>query len=220
MAENKPGPMTVSRLGNLPRLAGPFLAVPLLAGCRSIVGTPGGTAARKAAEWCDGANGTLSLTNLLEPLRLFFTVGVGFVVLGSVLIMLSLRRQGVFMLGMGLTTTATGVLFSRYPWVVLVFLLVAAAAVGALLWAWLRVRRDAERARMALAATVRVIEDAPEGRAIKQGLRELGSEVEEQVREAIEPVKKELRREARGAAKREEPLPDREAGQERLRDES
>ncbi len=203
MAENKAGPGTVPRLAKMPWLTAPLWITTFLPGCRSIIGTTGGTAARQAAEWCDGATGTLAWANLLEPLRLFFTAGIGFIVLGSVLIMLSLRRQGVFMLVMGLATTATGVLFSRYPWVVLGFALAAAATVVALLWAWLRVRREAERARRALAATVKVIEDAPEGRAIKQGLRELGGDVEEQVREAIEPVKKKLRREARHGEKAE-----------------
>ncbi len=173
------------------------LASVWLSGCRKAVNYPGGTIVGKAVELGGSVAATEALTEILAPLRLFFTVGIGFLVLGSVLMVLALRRQGVFMLTMGLATTATGVLFSRYPWVVLVFALAAAVVLAVLAWDWFKVRRDADGVKKALAAAVRVIEQVPEGKAIKRGLRELGGEVEEEVREAIGPLKKKMRQEGR-----------------------
>ncbi len=148
-----------------------------------------------------GAPAALSVA---EPMRPFFAAGLGFIILGGLAVCAGGRATGLALLGLGLATTATGVLFVQYPWSVLALAAVAVIAAGAAAYDQWRARRrlaaaagELARNREALEAAAEVIQNAPEGKAIKTGLSALGAEVERTVRAVIDPIKDKLRREGR-----------------------
>lgn len=101
------------------------------------------------------------------------------------------------LLALGALTTATGVLFVQYPWAVLLLALAAGGVAALAAYDRLCARRELSRNREALAATAEVIQNLPEGGAIKKGLSAMGTETEARVRSVIAPIKEELRREGR-----------------------
>lgn len=107
------------------------------------------------------------------------------------------RASGALLLGLGGVTTAVGVLFIQYPWVVLPLLLVAGLVAGLAGWDRIRARRELLRNQDALAAAAQVIQNLPEGKAIKAGLTQLGKDVEERVRAVVDPIKERLRKEGK-----------------------
>lgn len=132
-----------------------------------------------------------------EPLRPFFAAGLGFIVLGGVTVCFGGRGTGLLLMSLGLATTATGVLFVQYPWAVLVLALAAGIVAFLAVYDRLRTARELARNREALEATAEVIQNVPEGRAIKAGLSGLGSEIEARIRAVIDPIKEKLRSEGR-----------------------
>lgn len=151
-----------------------------------------------------GIGGAPASLAVSEPMRPFFAAGLGFIVLGGVLVCCGGRGVGFILLGLGVATTATGVLFVQYPWSVLILTL--AAGVVAALTAFDRLRarralaeteRELGRNREALEATAEVIQNIPEGRAVKAALTGLGTDAEETVRRVITPIKDKLRREGK-----------------------
>lgn len=135
--------------------------------------------------------------SVAEPLRPFFAAGLGFIVFGGVALCFGGRGAGFLLLLLGAATTATGVLFSQYPWTVLPLALAAGATAAFAALGQARARRELEQNREALAATAEVIQNLPEGRAIKAGLSGLGREVEARVRSVVTPIKDKLRREGK-----------------------
>lgn len=128
-----------------------------------------------------------------EPMRPFFGAGLGFIVLGGLLLCLRAQTPGFILLAIGAFTTATGVLFIQYPWAVLLMTLAAAAAAVLAAYDRLRARRELERDRTALEAATEVIQNIPEGKAVKNGIAALGHDVETAVRQAVDPIKEKLR---------------------------
>lgn len=179
----------------------------LLIGCASS--PPAGTAGDPAepsrlATTLRDIGGAPAALAVAEPMRPFFATGLGFIVLGGLVAGFGGRGAGAVLLGLGLATTATGVLFVQYPWAVLVLALFAGVVAAVAAWDRIRARRalaEADRelkdSRDALAATAEVIQNVPEGRAIKAALAGLGKESEDKVRQVINPIKEKLRREGR-----------------------
>lgn len=132
-----------------------------------------------------------------EPMRPFFYAGLGFIVLGGLVLCCGGKGTGLVLLGLGAATTATGVLFVQYPWAVLVLALAAGVAAALAVHDRCRARRELRRNGEALEAAALVIQTVPEGRAIKKGLAALGDEVEEMVRSVVTPIKDKLRREGK-----------------------
>lgn len=138
-----------------------------------------------------------AVDSVAEPMRPFFAAGLGFLVIGGLAAAWGGRAGGLLLMGLGAATTAVGVLFVQFPWVVLPLLLVAMLAAGLALWDRMRARRELLRSQDVLAATAQVIQNTPEGKAIKTGLAQLGKNVEERVREVIDPIKERLRNEGK-----------------------
>lgn len=141
-----------------------------------------------------GAPAALSVS---EPMRPFFAAGLGFIVLGGLVLCLGGRGGGLTLLALGALTTATGVLFVQYPWAVLLLALAAGGAAALAAHDRLRARRELSRSREALAAAAEVIQKLPEGEAMKRGLVAMGAKTEAKVRSVITPIKEELRRDGR-----------------------
>lgn len=148
-----------------------------------------------------GAPAALSVS---EPMRPFFAAGLGFIVMGGVVLCLGARGTGAVLLGLGVATTAVGVLFVQYPWTVLLVALAAGVLTAAAVYDRIRARRELDatagelgRNREALEVTAQVIQNIPEGRAVKAALADLGPETEDKVRRVISPIKNKLRREGR-----------------------
>jgi membrane protein implicated in regulation of membrane protease activity len=130
-------------------------------------------------------------------MRPFFAAGLGFIVLGGLTVCFGGKGTGFVLMGLGVATTATGVLFVQYPWAVLLLALIAGALAAIAAWDRLRARRELDRNREALEATAAVIQNRPEGKAIKKGLAELGNDVETCIRAVIDPIKAKLRQEGK-----------------------
>ena len=132
-----------------------------------------------------------------EPMRPYFAAGLGLLVLGGLTAIAGAKTAGLAAMALGGAVTAIGVVIVQYPWAVLLAFLVAAGVAGAALFDRWRTKMELSRNRSALASTAQVIQNLPEGKAIKQGLADLGSEIEEQVREVVTPIKDRLRREGK-----------------------
>lgn len=132
-----------------------------------------------------------------EPMRPFFAAGLGFIVLGGLVACFGGRGTGYALMGLGVATTGTGVLFVQYPWAVLVLALAAGAVAVLAVVDRVRTARELSRSREALEATAEVIQNVPEGGAIKAGLSKLGEEMEARIRSVIDPIKEKLRSEGR-----------------------
>lgn len=183
----------IARRGLRRRLAAVAATVVLVAatGCG-----PFGKSEGRAAALRDGG-GVAAALAVAEPMRTFFAADLAFIVVGGALAGLGVKGSGLVLMGLGVATTGTGVLFVRYPWTVLVLALAAGVAASAALYDRLRARRDLARNREALAAAAEVIQNIPEGRAVKDGLKAMGGQVEEAVREVVGPIKERLRREGK-----------------------
>ena len=165
-----------------------FAIVVFTAGCRAKSAapeTPGGRIVRSA----DAA--------VAEPMRPYFAAGLGLLVLGGLAAIAGAKTAGLAAMALGGAVTAIGVVIVQYPWAVLLAFLLAVGVAGAALFDRWRTKNELVRNRSALAATAQVIQNLPEGKAIKQGLADLGSEVEERVREVVTPIKDRLRREGK-----------------------
>lgn len=119
-----------------------------------------------------------------------FTVGAMLVaagVLGGFI--LRSAAFGASVAGTGFSLIATGVLFTEYPWIVLV---TAVAVLCFLVYtAWLLVK--GQKQTDALAVLTKVIEEAGEaGQAIKDRIKSLGSEAVLSVKSVVSPIKAEL----------------------------
>ena len=132
-----------------------------------------------------------------ESMRPFFAAGLVLLVLGGISACLGGRGVGFALMGIGFAATATGVLFVQYPWSVLLLVLAALAAAALTLWDRLRTGKELTRNREALALTAEVVQNIPEGRAVKVGLAGFGGEVESRLRAVIDPIKEDLRKEGR-----------------------
>ncbi len=186
-----------------------ILAAAVAAGCSRPGGgnTPAPAGAGETVVACPADSrlaGTLRDMNVApagsavaEPMRPFFAAGLVFIVLGGLAVCLGAGGTGLLLVGMGAATTATGVLFVQYPWAVLVLTVAAGLAAALALYGRRRARLELGRNQDALAAAAEVIQNAPEGKAIKEGLSGLGREIEAKVRAVIDPIKERLRREGK-----------------------
>ncbi len=183
-----------------------LLAAAVAAGCsrtgRKSPSAPAGaeqavTADSRLAGTLQDMNAAPAGSAVAEPMRPFFAAGLGFIVLGGVAACLGGGGTGLLLMGLGAATTATGVRFVPYPWAVLVLALAAGAAAALALFDRRRARLELGLSRDALAATAEVIQNAPEGQAIKAGLSALGREIEARVRAVVDPIKERLRREGK-----------------------
>lgn len=142
-------------------------------------------------------------TAIAEPTRPYFAAGLGLLVLGGLAAIAGARTAGLAVMALGGAVTAFGVLIVQYPWVVLLAFLAAAGAAGLAFFDRRRTEKELTGNRSALAAAAQVIQNLPEGKAIKRGLADLGKDVEEQVRQVIDPIKERLRREGKIGARAE-----------------
>ncbi|MCC8181076.1 MAG: hypothetical protein LIP23_09240 [Planctomycetes bacterium] len=140
------------------------------------------------------APATLAISESMQP---FFAAGLGFIILGGLVLALGGKFTGLTLMGLGVATTGTGVLFVQYPWSVLVLALAAALLATYAAVAGLRSRRELDQNRAALEATAEIIQKVPEGRAVKDGLAALGPDKESEIRAVIGPIKDKLRREGK-----------------------
>lgn len=178
-----------------------FLVVAVIAaaGCSRprLPGGRVGDAAKAVGTAGERVAAATTLAAVAEPMRPFFAAGLGFIVVGGVGIALGARRFALILLVLGVATTATGVLFVRYPWAVLLLALPLGGVVVYSAVDSVRARRQLARNQEALAATAEVIQNLPEGKSIKNGLSALGAETEQRIREVLSPIKDRLRREGK-----------------------
>ena len=174
-----------------------LLSLVLVSGCGKGGGEEKTAPASGVASTLRDMGSAPAAAAISEPMRPFFAAGLGFIVLGGAAMCLGGRKTGATLLFFGVLTTATGVLFVQYPWAVLCVALAAGLLAIAAVYDRFRTRRELERDREALAITTEVIQNCPEGGAIKQGISGLGRDWEEKVRQAVRPIKERLRREGR-----------------------
>lgn len=138
--------------------------------------------------------------HLAETLDYFFYAGISFLVIGGFAIAFGQKTAGGHLFLMGVFMTSVGVLFSQYPWVSLIFggLCGIMAVIHGVQYYFtdLRVKED----ESALETLAEVIQNHPEGVAIKQGIAEFGEDIEGAVRKVISPIKDKLRAEGRISA--------------------
>lgn len=164
-------------------------ALVALAGCRPSVPVT----LRSAGEGKPVASGSaFAILSAASPdvsrnLGKFFVAGLLFMVLGGGAFILGSRVTGLGLIALGFGTTAVGVLFTQYPWSVLVLLALAGLAAFAKVVEVWRLRRGGE-------VLVGVIEESSAGGKIKQGVRERGFAAEKVVRNLVSPIKETLRR--------------------------
>lgn len=165
------------------------------------VATQGGSRLAAALQSIGSAPAALAVS---EPMRPFFAAGLAFIVLGGLVVFFGGRGSGFLLMGLGVATTATGVLFVQYPWAVLLLALAAGVLAAAAIFDRMRARKELaatvgelDRSTEALEATAQVIQNIPEGKAVKTALSNLGSDAEAKVRRVISPIKDKLRREGR-----------------------
>ena len=164
-------------------------ALVALAGCRPSVPVT----LRSAGEGKPAANGSaFAILSAASPdvsrnMGKFFAAGLLFMVLGGGALILGSRMTGLGLIALGFGTTAVGVLFTQYPWSVLVLLALAGVAVFAKAVEVWRLRRGGE-------VLIGVIEESSAGGKIKQGVRDRGLAAEKAVRSLVSPIKETLRR--------------------------
>ncbi len=164
----------------------------------------GGCSARKAPGG-DAASGAVWSGKIVSPagaavagpMRPYFAAGLGLLVLGGLAAIAGAKAMGFASMILGGALTALGVVIVQYPWAVLLAFLLAVAVTGLALFDRWRKQRELAKNRDALTAAAQVIQNLPEGRAIKQGLADLGSDIAAQVREVVTPIKDQLRREGK-----------------------
>ncbi len=164
----------------------------------------GGCSARKpsvsdaasGAVW-SGAIARPADAAVASPMRPYFAAGLGLLILGGLAAVLGAKATGLAAMVLGGALTALGVVVVQYPWAVLLAFLLAVAAAGLAFFDRRRKQRELAKNRDALAAAAQVIQNLPEGEAIKQGLADLGSDVARQVREVVTPIKDRLRLEGK-----------------------
>lgn len=127
----------------------------------------------------------------------YFAAGLGLLVAGGAAVIVGARRMGAAAMALGCAVSAMGVVIVRYPWAILMAFLLAVAALGLALFDRWRKALALEKSRNALTAAAQVIQNLPEGQAIKRGLSDLGSDIAAQVREVVSPIKDQLRREGK-----------------------
>lgn len=182
-------------------------ALMIVAGCAGSANTGQGETARgesRLAATLRDMGDAPAVLAVAEPMRPFFAVGLGFIVTGGVVLCLGARGIGALLLGLGVATTAVGVLFIQYPWAVLLVALAAGVLAAAAVYDRIRARRELDAATgelgrnlAALEVTAEVIQNIPEGRAVKAALANFGPDTEARVRRVISPIKDKLRREGR-----------------------
>lgn len=173
------------------------VAVIAAAGCRRRAAAPPEAPESGIAATLRDIGRSPAALAVSEPMRPFFAAGLGFIVLGGLTFCFGGRGTGLALTGLGVATTATGVLFVQYPWATLILALAAGALTAAAAWDRLRARRDLALSREALEAAAAVIQNRPEGKAIKEGLAALGEEAAGRIRSVIDPIKAKLRREGK-----------------------
>lgn len=132
-----------------------------------------------------------------DPMRPFFSAGLGFIALGGILVCFGGRGTGLLLMGLGVGTTATGVLFVQFPWAALILALAAGLFAAIIAYDRIRVRRQLATTNAAVEITTEVIQNVPEGKAIKEGISFLGEKAEETVRAVVTPIKKRLAKEGK-----------------------
>ncbi len=130
-------------------------------------------------------------------MRPYFAAGLGLLVLGGLAAVVGAKAAGFASMLLGGALTAIGVVIVQYPWAVLAAFLLASGVAGLAFFDRWRKQRELAKSRDALAATALVIQNLPEGKAIKQGLADLGGDVAAQVREVVTPIKDQLRLEGK-----------------------
>lgn len=139
-----------------------------------------------------------------EAMRPFFLAGLGFIVLGGLAFCFGGKGTGLTLMGIGALTTAAGVLFIQYPWMVLALALAAGlAALFAVHGSW-RARRslrnkteELAQADAAMAVIAEKIQTVKGGERVKAGIKAAGPDAVNTVRRVIGPIKDKLTREGK-----------------------
>lgn len=191
--------MNIANIVKYSLLAAALVIIACLAGCRGKnpdAAKPAAPAAGAAAILGERITRSADAA-VAQPTRPYFATGLGLFVLGGLAAIVGARTMGLAAMALGGAVSALGVVIVQYPWAILLAFFLAVAAAGAALFSRWRKDRELERNRDALSAAAQVIQNLPEGQAIKQGLAALGGEVEARVRAVVTPIKEKLRLEGK-----------------------
>ncbi len=175
----------------------------VLAGCRAsaakiILGRAGAESVAETGAVALGGKLVRSAdAGFSGPARAYFVAGLGLLVLGGLAVIVGARGTGAAAMALGCAVSGMGVVIVRYPWAILLAFLLAAAVAGLALFDRWKKARALAKSRTALTAAAQVIQNLPEGKAIKQGLANLGGDIAAQVREVVTPIKDQLRKEGK-----------------------
>lgn len=140
------------------------------------------------------APASLFLSDKFAP---FFWGGFLFAIVGGVMVASGAKVRGGMTFVMGMAISGIGLLYTAFPWVVLLVFVVAG---GILLFDYLKGRKaaaDLEKTSTATEAIVEKVQVTPGGKDVRAALKLLPPEVAEVVTAVVEPMKQRLRQEGR-----------------------
>lgn len=149
-------------------------AVVMVAGCRNPLLKKGG-----------GSQDALQVIGG-NPEMLYHGVGIALIVAGVGTIAFGCRAVGGAMAACGVGIAVFGKAIMGYPWISMVAVVVT--GVCAVFIAYDRFKRQ-----KVLEVTTEAIQNAPEGRAVKDGISAMGMNVEDAVRSVVTPIKDKLK---------------------------